>query len=460
MVRSLLLVPDGVSLRNFVLGDTVDRLAGAGEVVVLAAPSLAPPRSGPDAPWSAWLALPPFGDRPTEAIVRRTLEYAHLRWLDTTGSRFNLAQPIPGGPRGRALRTVARSASRAFASERGVATLASVHTRLAGRRPEVEAAAKLLADLRPDVVFCAHQRQPSVLPMILAAQAAGIPTATFIFSWDNLTTKARVVAPFDHYLVWSDLMATELRRFYPDVTAERVHVVGSPQFDPYAQAGLTTSRRDLCAELGLDPDRPVVCFTGGDSGTCPDDPFHLAQLLAVAASGAVAGSPQVVLRRAPVDRGDRYDAVRQAHPELVEAAPRWRHEPGAGWGEAYPTLDDVRVLTSLTAAVDVNVNMASTMSIDFALRDTAVVNLGWDEDPAAGRADAYYTFEHYRPVVELGAVRVAHDPDELAAHLSAYLADPSLDAAERRALCELELGVPVGESSAAVAAALVAIAGR
>ncbi|HEY5153562.1 MAG TPA: hypothetical protein VIJ47_02440, partial [Acidimicrobiales bacterium] len=130
------------------------------------------------------------------------------------------------------------------------------------------------------------------------------------------------------------------------------------------------------------------------------------------------------------------------------------HEPGAGWGDAYPTMEDVRILTSLTAAADVNVNMASTMSIDFALRDTPVVNLGWDRDPTGGRADAYYTFEHYRPVIELGAVRVARSPAELAAHLSAYLADPSLDAAERRALCDLELGVPVGESSAAVVAAL------
>ncbi|HEY5153465.1 MAG TPA: hypothetical protein VIJ47_01955, partial [Acidimicrobiales bacterium] len=321
-MKSLLLVPDGVSLRNFVLGDTADRLADAGEVVVMAAPTLAPPRSGSAAAWSSWLPLRPFADRPADALVRRTLEYAHLRWLDTTGARFNLAQPIPGGRRGRALRTVARSVSRAFASERGVTRLATAHTRLVRRRPEAAAAAEMLAEVQPDVVFCAHQRQPSVLPIILAAQAAGIPTATFIFSWDNLTTKARVVAPFDHYLVWSDLMADELCRFYPDVGRERVHVVGSPQFDPYAVDGLTTPRSDLCAELGLDPARPIICFTGGDSGTCPDDPFHLDQLLGVASSGAIAGAPQVVLRRAPVDPGERYAAVRRDHPELVEADPR------------------------------------------------------------------------------------------------------------------------------------------
>ena len=459
-MKSLLLIPDGVSLRNFILGDTAERLAQEGEVVVWAAPSLPSPVGGSEAPWTSWEPLPPFYDQPVEAILRRTLEYAHLRWLDTTGARFNLGQPIPGGARQRLLRGVARAGSRGFAGKRGVAALASAHTRVARRRPEVEAAASRLAELRPDVVFCAHQRQLSVLPVVLAAQAAGIPTATFIFSWDNLTTKARVVAPFDHYLVWSELMATELRRFYPDVTADRVHVVGSPQFDPYAVAGLTASRAELCAELGLDPTRPIICFTGGDAGTCPDDPFHLGQLLTAVSSGAVAGSPQVVLRRAPVDPGDRYAPIRRSHPELVEAEPRWRHEPGAGWSDAYPTMEDVRVLTSLTAVADVNVNMASTMSIDFALRDTPVVNLGWDHDPEAGRADAYYTFEHYRPVVELGAVRVARDVNELAAQLSAYLGDPSLDSTGRQALCDLELGAEVGASSAAVVDALTSVSRR
>jgi hypothetical protein len=37
---------------------------------------------------------------------------------------------------------------------------------------------------------------------LLAAQQLGIPTATFIFSWDNLP-KATMVVETDYY-VWSD----------------------------------------------------------------------------------------------------------------------------------------------------------------------------------------------------------------------------------------------------------------
>jgi hypothetical protein len=233
-----------------------------------------------------------------------------------------------------------------------------------------------------------------------------------------------------------------------------VHVVGTPQFDPYADPAHPSTREELAQALGIDPSRPIVCFTGGDEGTCPDDPFHLEVLLDAVRSGAIPDDPHVVLRTAPVDPGQRFDDVRRRHPELVDARPKWRIDPGQGWHEAYPTLADVGALAGLTAGADVNVNMASTMSIDFALRDTPVVNIGFDRDGAEGRAEAYYRFEHYRPVVELGAVRVAGNPAELAAHVSHYLREPDLDCRGRAAIVELELGVPMGRSGTAVVAAL------
>ena len=448
-------MPDGVSLRNFVLGRAAGLLGEAGGVTVWADPSL----PVPDIPLEdgTWDTLDAYPERLAEASLRRTLEYAHLRALDTPGSRFVLALPIPGRRRSQGLRYIARTASRPFGTPSGVERLVRVHDALAARRPEVDVAARRLAEVAPDVVLCAHQRPLPVLPVILAARRLGIPTATFVFSWDNLTTKGRMAAPFDHFLVWSPHMADELLRFYPDVSAERVHVVGTPQFDPYADPTHPSTRAELAESLGLDPSRPIVCFTAGDAGTCPDDPYHLSVLLEVVRSGEIPGRPHVVLRTAPVDTGHRFDEVRSQYPELVDAAPRWSHDPTGQWHAVYPTRDDIVALSTLTAGSDVNVNMASTMSIDFALRDTPVVNVGFDRDPTGHRAESYYRFTHYRPVVELGAVRVAATPAELATHVSTYLREPGLDRDGRRAIVDLELGVPIGESSAAVVAALESI---
>ena len=70
----------------------------------------------------------------------------------------------------------------------------------------------------------------------------------------------------------------------------------------------------------------------------------------------------------------------------------------------------------------------------------------------------YYRFEHYVPVVELKAARIAATPGELRDHLNAYLRDPSLDRAERQRLVELEVSLPLGHSSRRIVETLRKIA--
>jgi hypothetical protein len=85
------------------------------------------------------------------------------------------------------------------------------------------------------------------------------------------------------------------------------------------------------------------------------------------------------------------------------------------------------------------------------LRDKPVVNVAFDvaDPPLFGLPlwEHHYRFEHYRPVITLGAARFARSPDELARHVDAYLADPSLDREGRERLVSLQVGQPVGRSS-------------
>jgi len=93
-----------------------------------------------------------------------------------------------------------------------------------------------------------------------------------------------------------------------------------------------------------------------------------------------------------------------------------------------------------------------------------VVNVAFDvsDPPPCGRPplwDYYYRFDHYRPVVALGAARFAHSPRELARHVNAYLENPALDRDARRKLVALELGVPVGRSASRIVEVLKGISG-
>jgi len=463
-MKAAVLVADGVSARNFLLGDLGSHLRARGRWVAMHGlpPSFLDAEVRAEDRPDEELPLGTYAERAPAMLARYSLLYGQMEFSDTTSMRHNLNRPVTGSLGHRALHRTARLVGRLCAGPRRLDAADRAHAALVARGPETAEHRARLARLAPDVLLCTHQRPPGVVPPVLAARQLAIPTATFVFSWDNLSSKGRIAVPFDHYLVWSEHMADDLRRFYPEIDAKRIHVVGTPQFDPYADESRRWTRAELCARLGLDPGRPICCYSGGDPGNSPEDPDHVRVLLGLVRSGDVPRELQVVLRPAPVDDGARYDGVRRDFPELCWAPPVWHHARGADWSQALPTRADVDLLANLTRHCDVNVNLASTMTLDFGLHDRPVVNVAFDvaSPPPFGLPiwDYYYRFDHYRPVVELGAARFARSPTELAEHLRAYLDDPSLDRAGRAALAELEVGVPVGRSAATIAEVLAGIA--
>jgi hypothetical protein len=458
-VSLVLLIPDGVGVRNFLIGPFL-RLAceswpthvfhnipeGRLSTFADGANGLNGLRER-----AHWRALDAYRETPMTATLRYSLGYAHMYWGDTQAMRYVRSRPVAGSWRRRATQYAAQLTGRAAATRGGIKTLEGLLCRAAGRRPEVERYRQALQQIDPRVIFCSHQRPPDILPLILAARGMGVPTATFIFSWDNLSSKGRIAAPFDHYLVWSDHMRDELLRYYPDVSGERVHVVGTPQFDPYADENLRWSRQEFFARVGADPSRPLLCYSGGDEMTAPEDHLHVRALMELIRQGRVKNNPQVLVRPAPVDDGARYDSVRRDFPEMIYARPAWIHASPGEWSRVLPSHEDAQFLANLTRHADVNVNLASTMTLDFAIHDRPVVNVAFDvaDPPPLGKPlwDFYYRFEHYQPVVKIGAARFARSRDELAEHVNAYLDDPSLDREGRRQLVEFQVSAPIGQSS-------------
>ena len=455
-MHTLVLVPDGVGVRNFVLGRFLERAIERGRATVLhqVPEDLLPTYQGQANARAEWTRFLPYDETPLSFTLRYSLSYAQMEWMATKSMRFHLTRPVRGSWRTRAAHRAARVAGRIAGFPRGIRGLDRWHSRVVSQLPVVAEYTALFRRVRPSVLFCSHQRPPVVLPPVLAAKACGIPTATFIFSWDNLTSKGRIAAPFDHYLVWSDLMRDELLRYYPDVSAGQVHVVGTPQFDPYGDESLLLSRHEFCAQLGADPSRQLICFSGNNVANGPEDPNHVRILMQFIRSGRIRGNPQVVLRPAPVDDGVRFDAVRRDFPELIYAPAAWVHTQPGSWDHVLPLPSDVGVLANLTYHSDLNINFGSTMTLDFAVHDRPVVNCAFDvvDPPALGIPlyDFCLQFDHYQPVAKLGACRFARTADQFADFVNAYLDNPALDREGRRRLVDLEVGGPPGSSAARI----------
>ncbi len=122
----------------------------------------------------------------------------------------------------------------------------------------------LFRDLQPDLVFNgSHIHGPRADLPLRVAHRLEIPTAGFIFLWDNLTSRSRIFVPYEHYLMWNEQMRRQLLVQYPFLIPNRVIVTGTPQFDFHFNPGFVMPREELCSQLGLDPTRPFILYTTG-----------------------------------------------------------------------------------------------------------------------------------------------------------------------------------------------------
>jgi hypothetical protein len=453
MNSMILIVPDGVGIRNFVLGRLLRQLPSRMRTHVFhdvpdeILPRLQAGTNG-EVGWHTLLRFHP--GRLTE-LLQGSLAYAQMYWADTVAMRHTLSVPIRGSWGRRCIQYAKRWGGRLTCSPRRMRFLERRVVAAVRRAPETRFWREHYQRLRPEVIFCSQQLSLDALPAIVAAHDLRIPSVAFVFSWDNLTSKGRILAPFDHYLVWSDHMARELLHYYPSLSENQVHVVGTPQFEPYVDENLIVPREQFFQELGADPRRPLICYSGGDAGTCPEDPDHLAVLLELIRAGRIRGNPQVVLRPSPVDDGKRFQPVRERFTELLCSPPRWTPGRNGNWARFYPLPEDLRLLANLTRHADMNVNLGSTMILDFCIHDKPVVNVAFDvaDPPIFGMPvyDFYYRYEHLQPVLELKATRIARSVDEFAQHINEYLEDPSRDRDGRRRLVQLLVHAPIESST-------------
>ena len=129
--------------------------------------------------------------------------------------------------------------------------------------PIFDKIAKDIEQLNPDYILNLHQRAPISAPIIAVAKKKKIRTATVIFSWDNVP-KARLISRYDKYLVWSEIMKSELSLLYPEIEKSSIQVVGTPQFEFYFDEKYSKSREAFFTEFGLDCNKKTICFSAND----------------------------------------------------------------------------------------------------------------------------------------------------------------------------------------------------
>jgi hypothetical protein len=270
---------------------------------------------------------------------------------------------------------------------------------------------------KPDLVFCTNQRPVVAIAPLLAAKKLDIPTATFIFSWDNLP-KATMVVETDYYFVWSEHMKRELLQYYKYIKENQVFITGTPQFENHFDLNQRVPKEQFFQEHQLDLNKKYICYSGDDITTCPDDPQYLKDTAkAVRKLNNQGHTLGILFRRCPVDFSERFDSVLAEYKDIiVPVAPLWK-KIGEGWNTVLPTKEDMLLQTNTILHSEMVVNLGSSMVFDYASYQKPCAFINYD---VANRVDKewsvskIYKYVHFRSMPEIKVVIWLNSANEIA----------------------------------------------
>ena len=294
-----------------------------------------------------------------------------------------------------------------------------------------------LAGCRPSVIVTASPGFNSLsdIPVVREAQRARIPTFCMVYGWDNLMIKGFMPTRPDVLGVWNDLMLREAVQDH-HYARDRVRVIGPPQFDLLLDDAAILPRDEVVRRLGLDPARRIILFTTGTLKRSTNG-YIMDMLVKAIDEGRLSAPAQIVCRRHPLGKGkdEEIYAKYAGHPHVRFDASANHFVPG-GWT---PDRAEMGWLASLIAHAGVVVNIASTITLEAALLDRPIINVGFnpDEPERFARNIVEGAFRrHYRYVLERDACAVVTSEDDLTRRIDEFFRDPGRQRAERRRLAE------------------------
>lgn len=431
----LTILPRGEAIRNFVYSGALQEVARATETSLL---SVVPN----EAIWQELQTYCPnlyplqqVEEAKPVWLLREELDLAHGRWLWSAGAqaRWQWREQEAETWRQRGKRLTKKLACYPFVNRPGLAALTKLESQLSQRLRKSDEHVRLLRKLNPALVFNAsHVHSRVALPVVHAARELGIATATFVFSWDNLTSQGRIYPNYDYYLVWNEALREGLLDIYDSLRPDQVFVTGTPQFDFHFRPEFNWTRAEFCARVGADPARPLVVYTTGMANHIGGEPWIVERIADQLKTMTELGPPQLLVRVLPKGPQGHFDELKQRRPDILIPAVPWEQR----W--LTPSLEDAYLLTNTLRHAAVGINVASTISLELCMFDKPVINVSF----LAPHLDVtkqfdyrgYYQFEHYRPVVESGALELAHSEAELGQLIRQALLNPAARAPQRAAL--------------------------
>lgn len=421
-MKIIIIVPDGVGVRNYLFSNFVSNLIKENHEVFIyhkLSKSAIEEIKNVKPEIKNFIEIPHFIEKPKVRIVRESLAYARLlRNKEKLNNKtiMKFWNPNKKGIKKITLYFLAEFLGYFLSkSKKLIKIYDKIYEKEIQSSNQSNLINKKLLDIKPDFILNLHQRAPIASLIVESAKKININTGTVIFSWDNVP-KARLVSRYNYYFVWSELMKNELLELYPEIIEKQIKVTGTPQFEFYYESNYLLDKKIFFSKYGLDIRKRTICYSGNDSSS-PYEENYLKDICESISQIKKEDRPQIIFRRCPVDKSDRFDKVLENYKGLIYSIdPDWRieKEQEDSFASIYPTLNDNKILINTVQYSDVVINLGSTMAHDFAVFDKPCLYLNYNPvKNSKYKVEDIYKFQHFRSMENIEAVGWINNKDEI-----------------------------------------------
>lgn len=280
--------------------------------------------------------------------------------------------------------------------------------------------AELLQSLKPDIVVTnTVGHDPLDYPPLKAAHELGIPSLTFIASWDNVWKISRLIKSnipvhvADSVIVWNEMMNKHMQKLFSDLAPERISVIGAPRLDYFWRDDAIPSKEKVYDLLGFsDTSKPFIHFSTTE--LYPMD--YVVETIAKAIRNNVL--PDTYLYASVHPGGDV-----QNHENLKTLGATVRYSFGRVEAPPHPsfayipTESDILNLVGVFKHAGLLINQSSTTALESLVAGVPVVNVQYGRSLDWWRwyrSMVYRDFkQHYADLVRDNATYLVHSNREL-----------------------------------------------
>ncbi len=413
-----LLITCGQAVRNFMVSDVFSGLKDRFNVIILSPYAYSDDfrrrYEGPGVHILPWFES--FRTRLEKFfhyyLMKKSGSRTHASWLENLEARAR----EQGEGRMRFLKHLAlrrtSDATGAVIGRKGMQSLyaAYFHTYLDKRL-----FSRLFETYRPALVISTTAHHAEAWPLTYHARNNGSATLGNILSWDNPTTKPAMDSSCDHYTVWSEEMKGEMAAHFPYIKTNTV-VTGAALFDIYFQRPGAKERGAFAESLGLPANLPYILWTTNTPAGMPDEHIIVREFWHRMLKAEMAGKCALLIRLHPKESDENYLDLKDLPNVALTLAgdPHWSQSDR--W---LPDESDMNLLVNSMIHAAVSINVASTMSLESFAVGLPTINVAFKstnqvkDHGLLWSFDMYHASDHYKALVDNGAVDIVRSMDEL-----------------------------------------------